>query len=690
MKNKKFITIFVIILTVINIFSGCKGGGGNKDNNPQEAKSLQNTVVFLTFEKEGSNFLNGFIDDVYKMYETTTHSVKNYFLKQSKGKLILQTQIVGGSGSEIIRSSKPVDYYKPRYKWINGTYEEINPQGYDNRYFNNAGEVVKANSQGALPLLDGFYREQSLIREILSKLQIPSGYNGDLSGDGKIDSLVIITDCEATGDWGDVLWPHSGNIYDFSTVDLSNYYNKAEHYEKLASATLGGKAVTSYNILTASGITAKKANENCSVISESEAGLYNIGLLTHETAHLLGLADYYSYEDASYEAVGEFDLMASTHSIPQNMLAYTRLKLGWLNYDNILHITKSGTYTLPLSMSEGRVVAKIVLNNYLQTGEYFMAELRSTSLATQDCAFDGGLSGDGLIIYRVSQESAFINSSGLPTAIDMGNMYGEDEVYVFRAGNPQSAKKLSAPFNVFSYAMLANGKVGYTLDGGYYSFDSYGNSDKSKNTSNLVSSLTSPSETVISYSNGANSGIVFSNVTLDKQTQSVTFTVELPEEEGTQKLDDATLKRLPNGKYQVRWTGGLLDDNATVMAVRSTNRLNRRAVSASLNINQESFKEQKIGLYKTLAVKQAPAVERCVTLDLLESDAEIFICIEGENGEYSYRYVGSALEDDVSFGEYLAKIFDPIYLILTVAVIALAILTPVIIMLLKNRVMPKK
>ena len=232
--------------------------------------------------------------------------------------------------------------------------------------------------------------------------------------------------------------------------------------------------------------------------------------------------------------------------------------------------------------------------------------------------------------------------------------------------------------------------MGYTLDGGYYSFDSYGNSDKSKNTSNLVSSLTSPSETLISYSNGANSGIVFSNVTLDKQTQSVTFTVELPEEKGTQKLDDVTLKRLPNGKYQVRWTGGLLDDNATVMAVRSTNRLNRRAVSGSLNINQESFKEQKIGLYKTLAVKQAPAVERCVTLDLLESDAEIFICIEGANGEYSYRYVGSALEDEVSFGEYLAKIFDPIYLILTVAVIALAILTPVIIMLLKNRVMPKK
>jgi hypothetical protein len=82
--------------------------------------------------------------------------------------------------------------------------------------------------------------------------------------------------------------------------------------------------------------------------------------------------------------------------------------------------------------------------------------------------------------------------------------------------------------------MLANGKVGYTLDGGYYCFDSFGNSDKSKNTSNLVSSLTSPSETIISYSDGSNSGVLVKDVMLHKETQTVTFTVELPENENGQ------------------------------------------------------------------------------------------------------------------------------------------------------------
>ncbi len=677
------------------MFSGCESTPKDKNNSSSSNQnSLKNTVVFLTFEKDGSNFPNGFKDDIFKMYESTAHSVKNYLLKQSKEKLLLQTQIINAKGSEFVRSDKPVEYYKPRYRWINGSYQDINPQGYDNRYFNQSGEEVAQNTQDALPLLDGLYREQLLIREILSKLDIPTDYAGDLSGDGKLDSLVIISDCDATGDWGDVLWPHAGKVYDFSSVAFGGYYDSINDYKGLEKAELGGVAVSHYNMLTSSGITAKKASENCAVLSEEEKNLYNIGLLTHETAHLLGLADYYSYEDASYESVGEFDVMGNAYSIPQNMLAYTRLKLGWLDYSNILYVTKSGSYTLPLSMEEGQVAVKIVLNNYLQTGEYFMAELRSASLATQDCAFDGGLSGDGLIIYRVAPENAFINSKGLPTSTDMGNMYGKDEVYVFRVGNPKTSKKLSSPFNDFSYAMLANGKVGCTLDFvGYYSFDNYGNSDKSKNTSNLVSSLTSPSETVISYSNGENSGILFKEVTVNKDAKTVTFTVELPDDEGAEgalNSNNVALKRLPNGKYEVRWNGGNNYEEAYAMAIRSTNRLGRKVQKGSFKIQAEDFEEGKCGLYKVLEVNSAPIAERSITFSTLESEAEIFLCVKNSGGEYDYVYVGTALDDELTFYEYLVKIFDPIYLIISVAVVILAILSPVVIMLLKTRVKSKK
>ncbi len=693
MKNKRFIKILVIFLAVISIFSGCNSTPKDKNNSSSSNQnSLKNTVVFLTFQEEGSNFPNGFKDDIFKMYESTAHSVKNYLLKQSKQKLLLQTQIINSKSGEFIKSDKSVDYYKPRYRWINGSYQDINPQGYDNRYFNKNGEDVAPKSQDSLPLLDGLYREQLLIREILSKLDISTDYNGDLSGDGKLDSLVIISDCDATGDWGDVLWPHAGKVYDFSSVVFGGYYDSISDYKGLEKAELGGASVSHYNMLTASGITAKRADENCAVLSEEEKNLYNIGLLTHETVHLLGLADYYSYEDASYESVGEFDVMGNSYSIPQNMLAYTRLKLGWLDYSNILYVTESGSYTLPLSMEEGQVAVKIVLSNYLQTGEYFMAEVRSGSLATAQSAFDGGLSGDGLIIYRVAPENAFINAKGLSTSIDMGNMYGKDEVYVFRVGNPKTSKKLSAPFNVFSYAMLANGKDCFTLDGGYYTLDSYGNKDKSKNVTNLLNGKDFPSETAISYSNGENSGILFKDVTVNKAAKTVTFTVEIPEDEseGALNSNNVALKRLPNGKYEVRWKGGNNYEEAYAMAIRSTNRLGRKAQKGSLKMQAEDFENGKLGLYKVLEVNSSPIAERSITFRELESEAEIFLCVKNADGEYDYVYVGTALDGEFSFYEYLAKIFDPVYLIVLVAVVILAILIPLAIMLLKNRVKSKK
>jgi hypothetical protein len=289
------------------------------------------------------------------------------------------------------------------------------------------------------------------------------------------------------------------------------------------------------------------------------------------------------------------------------MLAYTRLKLGWLGYEDILHINQSGTYTLPLADSDGKVAAKIVLNDYLENGEYFMAELRSASLATADCAFDGGLSGDGLIIYRVARENAFINSTGGVSPTEMGNMFGPDELYVFRM-NAQKNKKLSAPITKYSYAMLANGKEWFTLDGSYYKYDRYGNSDKTKTLDSLISSSSksNPSETIICYSDGSNSGIVFKDVTLNNESKTVTFTVELPAEDNQQNAVNSSsvaLKSLPNGECEVRWRYTSDYTDVSVMLIRSTNRLRRRAENNSLNLERVFNKAQKSLLYEVLDVK---------------------------------------------------------------------------------------
>ena len=692
MKSKKFIAILVAIITILYLISGCGGASANTNEAVNAQQSIKNTVVFLTFESQGDNFPDGFSESIYKMYETATHSVKNYLLKQSRSKLLLQTQILQGVGGEIIASDMPVEYYKPRYKWINGKYNEINEQGYDNRYFDQSGQAVRPNSQNSLPHIDGVYREQLLIREILSKIKLPSDYKGDLNSDGLLDSLVIITDCEATGEWGDILWPHAGTCYDFSSQVIVNYFGAgADKYKEVGSATLGDLNAYYYNVLTSSAITSKKASEDCAVLSAEEGELYNIGLLAHESLHLLGLADYYSYEDSksSYESVGEFDVMGSTQSLPQNMLAYTRLKLGWLDYENILYVNESGSYTLPLSMAEGKVAVKIIPSDYIEKGEYFMAELRSASLATADCAYDGGLYGDGLIIYRVAYENAFISASGGLSSQELGNMYGADEVYVFRK-NAQKNKKLSSPLSLLktSYAMLANGKEGHTLDLSYYRYDSYGNKDLSKNLDNLYSSTSEPSETVICYSDGSNSGILVKDVTLHKETQTVTFTVELPEggnNQNSQNFNNVIAKRLPNGAPHLRWRYDDNYENVSVKIVRSTNRLKKKAENNSLNLKKVFTKAESSFLYTLLETKSAPIDECGLTLNTVENEALVFVCMQKENGECDYFYAGSLTDSQLTFNEYLFSVFDAVYVILFFSAFVLVVAGLVALIVIKTK-----
>ena len=125
MKSKKFLAILIAILSILYLFSGCGGASTGDLSAEKQQECLKNTVVFLTFEKQGNNFPEGFSESIYQMYETANHSVKNYLLKQSKSRLLMQTEILSSVDGQVIVSDKSIDYYKPRYKWINGKYNEI-------------------------------------------------------------------------------------------------------------------------------------------------------------------------------------------------------------------------------------------------------------------------------------------------------------------------------------------------------------------------------------------------------------------------------------------------------------------------------------------------------------------------------------------------------------------------------------
>ncbi len=663
MKNKKFLAFFLASLTIIYsillLCSSCKSADEEKKG------VLQNTIVFITFEKDGNNFEEGFFDKIYKTFETSHVGVKNYLKEQSNGKVILQTYLCGGIEGQTVRSNFGVNYYKPRYEWINDAYELINEEGYDNRYFSSNGEAVKPKSANSKQHIDGIYREQLLLREIFSKISLPKNYKSDYSDDGKADLITLITDQDATSEWGDILWPHSGICHSADRSYESIYYFDDENeYPALKTVEVGDGKLYSYNFFSSYEICKAKLGESADFLSESDKELYNVGLLAHETLHAVGLSDYYSYESLEYESVGEFDIMGTTHALPQNVLGYLRLKLGWLSYDDILYINESGKYTLPLSSSdEGRKIAKIVLPDYKKTGEYFMAEFRGKSFATAQSPYDASLSSDGLIIYRINPVAAYINAEHKVGSTDFGNMFGTDEVYVYRFGDPEKLKKLVGPLGS-SYAMLGNGEKIVTPADllAIYSDKEYGNVDISKSFENNLKR----GETLIHYSNGENSGIRFDEITVDEENQTVSFNVTLPsvQTEGENSEKIISLEKLPNGKNRLFFESEVNKAKVQILVVKSTNRLINATKDGSFDLDSLNFKKKKLSLYKTLLYDEIPYLEREYVLPEINDDFLVFARITDENGSSVTVFAGRIRKENLTFGEYFSMVCDPVYCII--------------------------
>jgi len=650
---------------------------------------LYNSVVYVSFaqsDEEGNvtasdgNKFYEFDDDFFgkmdKMYNSSTLSVKNYFIKQSKGSFSVETTFFGEK--ESIKLEHDVEYYKPKYRWENNEYVLTgNERGYDNRFYDSDGNCVDPASKDAKESIDGYYREQALIREILGKCVV-SGYNGDYNGDGIMDSVVFITDSgkndvNADG-WGDVLWSHMGVAHTFPQNLLKNYYYTPEQetsVNELGEAKFGNFLVSKYNFMSAGEICKRRAGDYSTALSETDRDLYDVGLLCHEMAHNLGLYDYYSYEDLSYESVGEFDVLANYTPVPQNMLAYLRLKMGWLTFDDVLYLNSSGTYSLSFSNSnKGYACAKIVLSDYLTTGEYFILEARSKDYATYDDPFDGALSGSGLIIYRVSEKNAYINSKGTIGNNDYGNMFGADEVYVYRknagdgTNNKLTEKKILGV--EFSTALLGDSlsSCGLTAFG----------------------SKEFAGENPIIYSDGiTNSQIEIKQVTeiADKSANmGMTFSLNLPDDPKstiiTLDMSQCVIKNYYDGHKRLFWSSNVKDGKAYVIALRATDRLKNVAESNRANITIEDIKNGRFSYYKTLYSGSVPLAEKNIKLPEFKDGAVVFLAIETSDGLRSIRYVGEIPVAEEDFSQYLLRVFDPIYLFAIFAVVLLVLLAAVL------------
>ncbi len=663
------------------------------------ATDFTNAVILVSFEGE-TTFPENFSSTINDMYNDSDISVKSYFKAQTNSCVNLRTLIAGGG--KFYKLQKSAQTYKPRYgNWKSDEqcYEEINHLGYDNRYYDENGNVVSPDTEGAVPCGERILLEQRFVRDVIELA------GNELTNDlfysdygGKAQSLSIITDAgEKKGganEYGEILWWHKSSCLSYKKLFgsdagsgiSSNYYFSSElkrKYSDLSDVYLGLGKISGYTVMSAGELTARKTGDYNPNLQDEDKELYDIGRVSHELMHSLDIGEYYSISNPDHESVGEFDVMASPCVIPQYSLSYVREKQGWLSYDDFLYINKSGNYTLyPVGSDDSAdenvlSACKIVLSNYSQNGEYFMAEVRNNEGLSGNRLFDSCLSGKGLIIYRVNESAAYTNEKGDKGTRDYCNAY-DDEVFVFRKENEKNG--LNDPLlGAFSFALLG---VENKTNSAIETANDYSRFGTKK-------AQADEDDEIIYFSDGTNSGIVFENIVINSDG-SVSFDVYLPENDSDLPvLNDSSIKLTSfyDGSLRLYWNTSAKSGSAYVLILRATDRLKRKAESGELAVPAENVKNGSYAGYKTLYHKKLPLAEKKVTLPEFSDDALIFFAVETNNSQLCTRYAGALEQNDLSLKQYLVKVFDPFYIALSGS--ALLITTAiVIILLIKNK--PRK
>lgn len=247
-------------------------------------------------------------------------------------------------------NSTIVSYQTPQNRSYYQVKSSTNPDGYDD------------SQEGARrkELFEGAY-------EAMHSL-VPAELNLDANNDGYIDMIYFVIN-NGQDNYGNILWPHRSRIY--SDVQTN-------------------------------GVVPR----NYMCVFET---WHDIGVLAHETGHVLGAPDFYRV-GSDLTPVGFWETMANQTNPPQSMSAYVKHKyMGFI--DHIPEITTSGTYTLS-PVGSFPSAYKIASTS---PDEFFVVEYRQKTAS----GFESLIPGSGLLIYRVN-----------PTT--RGNINAPDELYVYR------------------------------------------------------------------------------------------------------------------------------------------------------------------------------------------------------------------------------------------------------------------
>lgn len=241
----------------------------------------------------------------------------------------------------------------------------------------------------------------SLVGDIVHKFneQFPS-YDvskADKDGDGFIDNLMIVATSK------NVFTAHKASLGEVVTFGSGS----------------GGKVKDSITVVEGPLTLTDTGTVSMFGFSESVA--------VHEYLHTLGARDYYR-NGIEGEPVGYWDVM-SKGGVFSWPLAFTREQIGWTSIPEVNLTDPSESYTLyaPAQSDAKKGVNNpskpqaLKIKSPLSSSEYFIVEYRQKG--TSSSGYDRYIGASGLIVYRVNE-----------THSTMGNIRGDDFVYVFRPG----------------------------------------------------------------------------------------------------------------------------------------------------------------------------------------------------------------------------------------------------------------
>lgn len=320
--------------------------------------------------------------------------------------------------------------------------------------------------------------------------------------------------------WAKYIYTSTSIPFSYNTMNNSNISSAYDECMILHSDFFTASNMqTSLTSDTTNNLMAYLSTTNLNIVNQFIQGLekmaradktYFQGVYCHELLHMYGLPDLY-YNDASSEHkeyAGAWDLMSSG-SIYSGVHPYQQYKLGWLDEENVIKITKQGIYSISKSENTLYLIESDLFPG--QSIAIYYKEVDSTW--KENTNFD---SQSGIIVSRVDMRRTN-NDESLPFI---------------------SASSTYAPIYIYTPSTLARTMNDDLADASLQVGESVGN-----NTSLLSSANITPEYLAFYNQNGEYENSTIRLTVSDEDSDNIYFTLECA------RIEILNPNNLPDRKY---------------------------------------------------------------------------------------------------------------------------------------------